>query len=219
MSDFEAIIVGSGMGGMSCAAALARTGHKVLLLEQYRTIGGQSHSFTRNGFQWDVGLHYLGGLAPEEPDRALLDWLTEGRIEFAPMGPVYDTLHFPDGFTLQLSRPEAAQRLDLKERFPERSVEIDTWFEAMREGAHAMKAIFQIRSMPEPFASAVAWWNRHLIQRWCGRTLAEVIAGTTSDPKLGAVLSAQWGDDGGRPGTACFGIHALTVGSYLSSGA
>src|SRR5450631_4789282 len=118
MADFNVIVVGSGMGGMSCAAALARTGHRVLLLEQYDKIGGQSHSFTRNDFRWDPGLHYLGGLAPGEPERAVLDWLTEGHMEFAPIGPIYDTLHFPDDFTLALSRPEAAQRQDLKDRFP-----------------------------------------------------------------------------------------------------
>jgi all-trans-retinol 13,14-reductase len=219
MPDFDVIVVGSGMGGMSCAAALARTGHKVLLLEQYSEIGGQSISFSRDGFSWDVGLHYVGGLGPGEPDRAVLDWLSEGRIEFAPIGPVYDTVHFPGGFTLPLSRPEAAQRLDLKHRFPNCAGEIDAWFKAMSEGAHAMRAIFQVRSMPEPFASAVAWWNRAAITRWCGRTLSEVIADTTNNPHLGAVLGAQWGDSGGRPGTASFGIHALAVGSYLKGGA
>ena len=200
MPDIDVIVVGSGMGGMSCAAALARTGRKVLLLEQYSAIGGQSISFTRDGFSWDVGLHYVGGLGSDEPDRVVLDWLTEGRVEFAPIGPVYDTVHFPDGFSLQLSRPEAAQRLDLKEHFPDSVGEIDTWFKAMSEGAHAMKAIFQIRSIPEPFASTVAWWNRNAIERWCGRTLSEVIADTTSDPRLGAVLSAQWGIPAAGPG-------------------
>jgi hypothetical protein len=77
----------------------------------------QSRSFAGNDFRWDARLHYLGGLAPGEPERMMLDWLTDGRIEFAPMGPVYDTLHFRDDFSIQLSRPEAAQRQDLKELF------------------------------------------------------------------------------------------------------
>jgi all-trans-retinol 13,14-reductase len=219
MPQFDVIVIGSGMGGMSCAAAWARNGRKVLLLEQYQTIGGQSHSFARDNFRWDVGLHYLGGLAPDEPERAILDWLTEGRIEFAPMGPVYDTLYFPDGFTLQLSRPEAAQRQDLKERFPNSVAEIDAWFDAMREGAEAMKSIFQARAIPEPFGNAVGWWNHRRVERWCGRTLGEVIAETTGDARLAAVLGSQWGDHGGRPSTGCFGTHAIAVGSYLSSGA
>jgi all-trans-retinol 13,14-reductase len=218
MDDFDAIIIGSGMGGMTCAAALSRLGRKVLMLEQFTTLGGQTHSFSRNGFQWDAGLHYLGGLAPDAPDRAFIDWLSGGKLEFAPMGAVYDTLHFPGGFTLQLSRPEAAQRLDLKERFPDRAEEIDAWYAAMHEGARAAMAVFQSRSLPEPFASTVWWFSRAKIERWCGRTLGDVIAEVTQDPKLAAILSAQWGDHGGAPNAVSFAVHALTVGSYLASG-
>ena len=60
MSEFDAIVIGSGMGGMTTAAALSRLEHKVLLLEQAQSIGGLTHSFSRDGFTWDVGLHYCG---------------------------------------------------------------------------------------------------------------------------------------------------------------
>ena len=59
-SDFDVIVIGSGMGGMTTAAALSRFEHRVLLLEQAETIGGLTHSFSRDGFSWDVGLHYCG---------------------------------------------------------------------------------------------------------------------------------------------------------------
>ena len=58
-NNWDVIIIGSGIGGMAAGAALSKTGHKVLLLEQYQTLGGLSHSFTMEGFSWDAGIHYL----------------------------------------------------------------------------------------------------------------------------------------------------------------
>ena len=70
---FDVIVIGSGMGGMAAAAALSKTGHKVLLLEQYETLGGLSHSFSIDGFSWDAGIHYLNCVAPEDRERHILN--------------------------------------------------------------------------------------------------------------------------------------------------
>ena len=64
--QWDVIVIGSGMGGMAAAAALSRVGKKVLMLEQHRTLGGLTHSFSRDGFTWDVGVHYLSEMAPED---------------------------------------------------------------------------------------------------------------------------------------------------------
>lgn len=140
--SWDVIVIGSGMGGMVTAAALSRVGHKVLLLEQYSSLGGQTHSFSRDGFSWDVGIHYLGKMgAPEQREKAILDWLTDTPIEFAPMGAVYDTLHIGDAQPLQLSRPAEAQKLDLKERFPEEGDAIDAWYNAIHDGGEARAGV------------------------------------------------------------------------------
>ena len=90
-SQWDTIVIGSGMGGMAAGTALARVGHRVLLLEQYDKLGGQTHSFSRNGFSWDVGIHYLSMLAPGSRERELLDWLCDTPIEMASLGAVYST--------------------------------------------------------------------------------------------------------------------------------
>ena len=215
MSEYDVIVIGSGMGGMTTAAALSRLGHKVLLLEQAQSIGGLTHSFSREGFSWDVGLHYCGLFGPDQSAGRILDWLSGGTIEFRSVGTVYDTLHFPDGFDISVARPEAAYKMELKDKFPDNAAEIDTYFAAIQSAETVATMVAGGRSIPEPFRSAQRWLNKRKIQRWCGRTTGEVIADIITDPKLASVLSAQWGTYGGKPKEASFGVHAIVMRHYL----
>lgn len=217
--DWDVIVIGSGIGGMAAAAALSKVGHKVLLLEQYQTLGGLTHSFSREGFTWDVGIHYLSGIAPGDRMREIIDWLSYTPIEFTSMGAVYDNLHIGDAPPLSLSRPYEAQERDFKDRFPDEAEAIEAWTAALREGQEAMLKIFPTRAMPELFGSVLHWWNGRAIERWCGRTTQQVIDEITQNPHLAAAFAAQWFDHGGRPSKASFAMHALISGSYLQSGA
>lgn len=54
---YDAIVIGSGLGGLTCAKRLADAGHKVLLLEQHFQLGGLATWFKRGGHIFDVSLH------------------------------------------------------------------------------------------------------------------------------------------------------------------
>lgn len=218
-TNWDAIVIGSGMGGMTAAAALSKVGQNVLLLEQYRTLGGLTHSFSREGFTWDVGIHYLSGIAPGDRERKILDWLSQTPIEFTSMGSVYDNLHIGDAEPLHLSRPYEAQERDFKDRFPNETKAIEAWTMALREGREAMLSVFPTRAMPALLGSALQWWNGSAIERWCKRTTQEVIDEITQNSELAAAFAAQWGDHGGQPSKASFAMHALISGAYLQSGA
>ena len=58
--SYNAIIIGSGAGGLTAAVALAQAGKKVLVLEQHSVPGGWCHSFTLNGQRFSPGVHYIG---------------------------------------------------------------------------------------------------------------------------------------------------------------
>ena len=168
-NEFDVIVIGSGMGGMTTATALSRLDHKVLLLEQAQVIGGLTHTFTREGFSWDVGLHYCGIFGHDQFAGRILDWLSGGTIEFHSIGTVYDTLHFPDDFDIPVGRPAEAYKMELKDRFPDNAAEIDAYFEALQSAQEAAYMVGTERSIPEPFRSAHRWWNKKKIQRWAER--------------------------------------------------
>jgi all-trans-retinol 13,14-reductase len=63
---WDAIVIGSGIGGLTAAVLLARHGGKrVLVLERHYEAGGFTHTFRRPGYEWDVGLHYVGEMEDE----------------------------------------------------------------------------------------------------------------------------------------------------------
>ena len=54
-NNFDVIVIGSGIGGLTSAALLSRAGKKVLVFEQHDQCGGCCHSFTEKGFEFDTG--------------------------------------------------------------------------------------------------------------------------------------------------------------------
>lgn len=63
---YDILVIGSGLGGLECAALLGRTGRRVLVLERGMQPGGCMQSYRRNGFNYDTGMHYVGGLGEGE---------------------------------------------------------------------------------------------------------------------------------------------------------
>jgi all-trans-retinol 13,14-reductase len=95
---YDAIVAGSGVGGLAAAVLLAKhAGKRVLVLERHYTAGGFTHVFSRTGFEWDVGLHYIGDVQhPDSGTRRIFDHLTDGRLQWAGMPDIYDRVIMPD---------------------------------------------------------------------------------------------------------------------------
>ena len=130
---WDAIVIGSGMGGLGAAAPLARHGLRVLVLEQHSVAGGLTHTFRRGDWTFATGVHYIGGVAPvagpEGQFGRLLAWLTDGALQFAPCANPYDIVRLPH-FEFGITHPEDSYRDALHSRFPGQHQVIEQWFAA-----------------------------------------------------------------------------------------
>ncbi len=97
-NEYDIIIVGSGIGGLTCGALLAKKGYKILVLEQHFQIGGYCSSFRRRGFVFNTGVEDVSGLWEKGPVTYLLrclglrkeDLFVRNRVRFIINGKNID---------------------------------------------------------------------------------------------------------------------------------
>ena len=176
--DYDAIVVGSGMGGLTCAALLSKLGRKVCVLEQHYTAGGFTHSYERNGYEWDVGVHYIGEThKPHSQMRRLFDVVTDGALKWAPMDPCYDRIIIGDRrYDLVAGRENFAA--ELKKRFPAEAGAIDRYVALIQQVARAVPKFFAGQAMAVDLAGLglvgrgsgflVRLGHQHALSKRCG---------------------------------------------------
>jgi all-trans-retinol 13,14-reductase len=215
---WDTIVIGSGMGGMTCAALLTKLGHRVLVLEQHYVPGGFTHTFRRKQWTWDVGVHAVGEVSDRGMPGRILKRLTDGRLQWASLGPVYDEFFFPDDVHIDFPDDRDQFRANLIAAFPDEVDAIDEYLRLVKEVGRSMKGYYLARAAPRRLSRIADRVMGRDAQKWLEQNTADVLDGLTDNEHLKTVLAAQWGYYGSVPSRSSFAMQALVVRHFLWGG-
>jgi all-trans-retinol 13,14-reductase len=164
----DTIVIGSGLGGLTAGLSMQRAGHSVLVLEAGKAFGGMMNPFSRRGYEFDVGMHYVGEAGPGQHLRRILQRL-ELDVEFREISPECFDRYVFDGY-------EARVRKGL-----------DLWCEALaRDFPHESAGIWR-------FARLLRDTDR-LVDLWLGkRTLRGVLPLLRAPLQLASLFRTPYG--------------------------
>jgi phytoene dehydrogenase-like protein len=204
-NQYDAIVIGSGIGGLTAAAFLAKGGLRPLILEKHFLPGGNAMTFRRKKmFDFDVGFHYIGACGPGEFFPTLLEQLgVADRVEFVPLDQdSFDTVYLPDlVFHMPVGWERYRQRLH--EAFPQEAQAIDRYIDFMMTTAGRP---------PAP--------GRQPLQELLGKpasqyTLAEVFDALEMSQPLRQLLGYLYATYAAPPSKAPAATHAMVFDHYV----
>lgn len=219
---FDAITIGSGLGGLTAAALYARAGHRVLVVERNDDIGGAATTYRHGALTIEASLHETAqpGTSVDPKARILQALGIEDELEFVSAGPLYELRGrlFDPPFVLPTGF-DAAQGA-LTDRFPAHERAFRHFFQRAEAVRSAMGVVGEEHDS--------LWWFLHAptlpVTLWpmlrdMRRSVAEVFADLFGDDELPKIaLAANLGYYGDDPDRLWWVYFALAQGGYLSGG-
>jgi len=206
---YSSIVIGAGLSGLCCALLLARSGRKVLVVEQHRSPGPVVSGFKRGGICFDSGFHYAGGLGEGGPLLPLLRHL--GLMQKIQIFP-YD----PKGFDLlrvassgrEFALPVGFENIKeyLVGQFPQAAQQIELFLGELAENWRNF-----------PYLNLDVDWTDFGLESVHGCSLRERLEAFSAWPELQGLLSMHSLLYGVSPDTTPLNLNAQVAGSYFHS--
>ena len=220
-SAFDAVVIGSGLGGLTAAALLAKAGRKVCVLERNHSVGGAASAFKKGALTIEPALHQTADPRdPGDPKHPILKELgLLDEIEWIPVSPFYSVKGGLIGDMFELPVGFDAAHHALSQRFPKSRdgfARLLGEMEQIHTGvSHLMKA-GEERSLRKMVRAGIEL--RPLARDWRAST-ADILQRFLGDDEaakcaIGATISF-YADD---PRRLAWPFFAMAQGGYLKSG-
>ena len=182
MSKKKVIIIGSGMGGLTCGVILAKNGYDVTVLEQGQQLGGCLQCFSRHGARFETGMHFIGSAADGQTLDMLLQYLEVKKdIQLSPLdADGYEVIAL-NGRRYRFAQGRDAFIRQMTEYFPHQYENLVHYFDLVEKVAGAST----LHSLK--YAESDAAINTEYLMR----SINEVIDSIITDPELAKVLVWQ----------------------------
>ena len=223
-NDLDVIIVGSGIGGLSAGALLAKVGKRVLVLEQHDRAGGCLHVYEDKGYLFDVGIHIIGQLGDGMMSNILMDQMTDGQIGWNQLVDNFDKVVIGHGekridFDVCSSVGSNKFKDDLVKRFPNETKAINKYFSMQKEARLSFIPVMLIKFMPIKLIfllRKLSLLNRIFrFYQFSEISVQKVVVSLTDDKDLQAIMYYNYGDYGTAPAEAPFSMHAMLQQHFM----
>jgi all-trans-retinol 13,14-reductase len=220
--QFDAIVIGSGLGGLTAGALYARAGHKVVVLERNQNFGGAATVYQHGALAIEASLHEIDGLDAEDPKMPILRSLGLDRsLPFVDVGDLHEVRSPLLGEPFVLPHGLDAALAATKHRFPHQTKGLDRYFKRISAIRHAVAKIGKHQDDRGWWlwnAPALPWFLWPLI-RDRHATLSEVfkrLFGDDEAVKLALAPNISYYTD--EADTMPFVAFAIPQASYLLGG-